>query len=129
MPVDEGGARAVTDYAVVEAAGRRLAWLALMPRTGRTHQLRAHAASVFGHPIVGDGKYGGAAAFPPGFAPRLHLHARAVALPREGREPLVVAAPLPPHMAESWQTLGFEAAPADGDFAAFAADERPRRRR
>lgn len=129
VAVDEGGVRAVTDYAVIEAAGRHLAWLALMPRTGRTHQLRAHAASVFGHPIVGDGKYGGEAAFPPGFAPRLHLHARAVALPREGRSPLVVAAPLPPHMAESWRSLGFATAPAGDDFGAFAPDDRPRKRR
>ena len=57
-----------------------------MPRTGRTHQLRTHTASVFGHPVVGDGKYGGEAAFPAGFEPRLHLHARALALPRHRRQ-------------------------------------------
>ena len=95
----EGGQRAITDYALIEAAGRRLSWLALMPRTGRTHQLRAHAASVFGHPVVGDGKYGGEAAFPAGFEPRLHLHARALELPRPGNKaPLVLTAPLPLHM-------------------------------
>ena len=117
----EGGQRAVTDYALIEAAGRRLSWLALMPRTGRTHQLRAHTASVFGHPIVGDGKYGGEAAFPPGLEPRLHLHARALALPRKGRAPLVLTAPLPPHMAASWRFLGFDRAPAGDDFAPFEA--------
>ena len=118
--VDRGGARAVTDYALIEAAGRRLSWLALMPHTGRTHQLRAHAASAFGHPIVGDGKYGGEAAFPAGFERRLHLHARALALPRDGRPPLVLTAPLPPHMAAGWRFLGFEPEPAGDDFAAFA---------
>ena len=116
----EGGLRAVTDYALVEAAGRRLAWLALMPRTGRTHQLRAHTAQVFGHPIVGDGKYGGEGAFPTGFEPRLHLHARALELPRPGRRaPLVLSAPLPPHMAAAWRFLGFDTEPAGDDFALF----------
>ncbi len=116
----EGGQRAITDYALIEAAGRRLAWLALMPRTGRTHQLRAHTAQVFGHPVVGDGKYGGEAAFPAGFEPRLHLHARALELPRPGnRAPLVLTAPLPPHMAAAWRFLGFDPAPAGDDFAPF----------
>ena len=116
----DGGARAVTDYALIESAGRRLSWLALMPRTGRTHQLRAHTASVFGHPIVGDGKYGGEAAFPPGLEPRLHLHARAIALPRPGsKADLVIGAPLPPHMAASWRFLGFDRAPAGDEFAPF----------
>ena len=118
----EGGQRAITDYTLVEAAGRRLSWLALMPRTGRTHQLRAHTASVFGHPVVGDGKYGGEAAFPAGFEPRLHLHARALALPRPGkRTPLVVTAPLPPHMAAAWRFLGFDPEPDDDHFALFEA--------
>ena len=118
----EGGQRAITDYTLIEAAGRRLSWLALMPRTGRTHQLRAHTASVFGHPVVGDGKYGGEAAFPAGFEPRLHLHARALALPRAGKKaPLVLTAPLPPHMAASWRFLGFEPEPAENHFALFEA--------
>ncbi len=115
----QGGQRAITDYALIETAGRRLSWLALMPRTGRTHQLRAHTASVFGHPVVGDGKYGGEAAFPAGFEPRLHLHARALELPRKRRAPLVLTAPLPPHMAAAWRFLGFDPAPAGDEFAPF----------
>ena len=117
----EGGQRAITDYTLIETAGRRLSWLALMPRTGRTHQLRTHTASVFGHPVVGDGKYGGEAAFPAGFDPRLHLHARALALPRPGGKALVLTAPLPPHMAAAWRFLGFDPEPAEDHFAVFEA--------
>jgi len=82
---DEEGRRAVTYYRVVEQAGRRATWLALMPITGRTHQLRAHCVAM-GTPILGDGKYGGARPISPASTcPRqLHLHARSIRLPRPG---------------------------------------------
>ena len=58
---DEEGKSAVTDYRVLDHAGKKAAWLELWPLTGRTHQLRAHCAAL-GTPILGDGKYGGAKA-------------------------------------------------------------------
>ena len=54
----EGAKRAQTDYFTLWFLGTRLSWMALEPVTGRTHQLRAHMAEI-GHPIMGDGKYGG----------------------------------------------------------------------
>ena len=63
MAVDyEQGQKALTDYEVVEQLGRRVAWLALSPVTGRTHQLRVHMMERRA-PILGDGKYGGPEAF------------------------------------------------------------------
>jgi 23S rRNA pseudouridine955/2504/2580 synthase len=118
MMVDQAkGKRAVTLYRVVERAGRRAAWLSLQPLTGRTHQLRVHCLNL-GTPIVGDGKYGGKAAYLGGaVSPKLHLHARAIEVPKptagsEGQV-LRVAAPLPEHMAASWRLFGFSAKDAD----------------
>ena len=116
--VEADGRRAITDYATIERAGRHAAWLAMRPLTGRTHQLRAHAAAV-GTPILGDGKYGGRAAFPGGLevAKRLHLHARRLAVP-DGRGGHVdLAAPLPPHFRETFAALGFDSAGAADPFA------------
>lgn len=109
VTADESGRAALTEYRVIETVGRRLGWLALTPRTGRTHQLRAHCAAL-GIPILGDRKYGAAGAFPAGVAaPGLHLHARAIELPRpEGGGGLRVVAPLPEHMRETWRRLGFD---------------------
>lgn len=120
-PDEEEGKRAVTYYRTVSHAGDKVAWLALQPVTGRTHQLRAHCVAL-GTPILGDGKYGGAAAHPSGVPqPRkLHLHARALALPHPSGGTLVVTAPLPPHMRETWQFFGFDEAEETDPFAELA---------
>lgn len=110
MAVDEeGGKRAVTLYSLLERSGNRLAWLAFWPQTGRTHQIRAHAAAME-TPILGDGKYGGADAFVQSeVVPRqLHLHAREISVPHpSGRGTLRAVADLPPHMRETWAHIGF----------------------
>lgn len=109
MHVDEeNGLEARTRYRLIERAGNRAAWLELQPLTGRTHQLRAHLEAI-GHPIVGDGKYGGQEAFLTGAVSRkLHLHARRLRIdhPEGGR--IDVKADPPEHFAETLATLGFE---------------------
>ncbi len=103
------GVRAITEFRLLDAAKRRAAWLELRPLTGRTHQLRVHCAEGLGTPILGDGKYAGAAAHMEGLSGALHLHARALALPHPEGGRLEVAAALPPHMAETFRFFGFEA--------------------
>ena len=113
----EGAKRATTDYAVLEALGTRTSWCALVPITGRTHQLRAHMAEL-GHPVIGDGKYGGSGQENLGdgwgaqlggeISRKLHLHARSIGFdhPITG-ERMTITAPLPEHMARTWGTLGW----------------------
>ena len=109
MHVDEeDGLPARTRYRVIDRAGNRAAWVELQPLTGRTHQLRAHMAAI-GHPIVGDGKYGGPDAFLTGAISRkLHLHARRLKIDEPDGKPIDVTAELPAHFAESLAMLGFE---------------------
>jgi 23S rRNA pseudouridine955/2504/2580 synthase len=115
----EDGKPAVTYYQVIDNAGERASWLALLPVTGRTHQLRAHCAAI-GTPILGDEKYGGAEGQLAG-APnprRLHLHARELTIPHPGGGTLRITAPLPAHMRQSWKFFGFADDAAD-PFAAL----------
>jgi 23S rRNA pseudouridine955/2504/2580 synthase len=134
----ESGKEAVTLYQVAARRGKKAAWLVLSPLTGRTHQLRVHCAAL-GHPILGDGKYGGRDAFPKGAAgaplvKRLHLHAREIACPHPADgTTLRITAPLPPHMAETWSALGFDPAAGEAAAAKLAGEEpqakrRPKRR-
>ena len=115
---EENGAAAKTRYRVVDSAGQRAAWVELEPLTGRTHQLRVHMAAI-GHPIVGDGKYGGPDAFLTGAVSRkMHLHARRLIItePKVGEGSggkLDVTAELPPHFAASMEVLGFDPAMSD----------------
>ncbi|MGE0650961.1 MAG: RluA family pseudouridine synthase [Alphaproteobacteria bacterium] len=111
---------AVTLYAVMDAAAQRAALVTLMPRTGRTHQLRAHMAAI-GTPILGDGKYGGRESFIAGFGlqKRLHLHASRLAIPKPSGGVLAIAAPLPDHMAATVAAFGFD---ASGDIDPFPED-------
>lgn len=114
----EGAKRATTDYATLSALGMRLAWVALVPITGRTHQLRAHMAEL-GHPIIGDGKYGGSGQENLGdgwgaqlggeISRKLHLHARSLTLqhPVTGAR-LHLTAPLPDHMQRTWDYLQWD---------------------
>jgi 23S rRNA pseudouridine955/2504/2580 synthase len=109
MHVDEKeGLAARTRYRIIERAGNTTCWVELQPFTGRTHQLRVHMAAI-GHPIVGDGKYGGQDAFLTGTISRkMHLHARRLRVdhPKGGR--IDVKADLPTHFAESLEDLGFD---------------------
>ncbi|MBV9570191.1 MAG: RluA family pseudouridine synthase [Alphaproteobacteria bacterium] len=107
---------AITDYVVIDHAGSEYAWVAAKPVTGRTHQIRVHLANL-GTPIVGDFKYGGAAAQPSrGIEKRLHLHARSIDIAHPDGGRLRVTAPVPPHIQKAWKLLGFQESDARDPF-------------
>ena len=99
--------KARTRFAVVDHAAGEVSWLALLPLTGRTHQLRAHCRAL-GTPILGDGKYGGRGAFIAGLPKQVHLHARRLIAPHPAGGWIDAEAELPPHMAETFDTMGFD---------------------
>ncbi len=95
MRVDAKGQRAVTDWQVL-GCGEGRTWLALSPRTGRTHQIRVHCAHA-GWPIVGDPFYGRAGV--------LHLLARSITLPLD--PPISAVAPPPATMQAALRACGW----------------------
>lgn len=103
--VDPEGQPAITNWKVMGRSGD-LTWLALEPVTGRTHQLRVHAAAM-AWPIVGDNVYGNG---PRSGEPRLHLHSREIVIPiSRNKDPVRVTAPVPPHMRERLRLCGWTA--------------------
>jgi len=112
---EDEASHAVTYYAVVDQAAQKMSWLSLKPVTGRTHQLRAHLAHIH-HPILGDPKYFNIENWelPGGLQNRLHLLARRLVIPHpRGTGMIDVSAPLPPHMAQTFAVLGFDATQYD----------------
>ncbi|MDD9332669.1 MAG: RluA family pseudouridine synthase, partial [Bartonella sp.] len=106
---------AVSYYRVLDTRGKALSWLEMEPYTGRTHQLRVHAAYI-NHPIIGDSKYFFSDSnwdLPGGMENRLHLHARRIRIPHPSGGILDVTAPLPPHMVQSFNLFAFNE--IDGD--------------
>ncbi len=118
---ERGADHAVSHYRVLDSNPRRVSWLEMRPVTGRTHQLRVHAAHL-GHAIVGDAKYFDVENWerPGGMQNKLHLHARRIRIPHpDPNMPMIdVTAPLPPHMVQTFNLLGLEEAdgvePEDG---------------
>ena len=104
-----GAKHAKTLYQSVAKAGQRAAWVVMQPLTGRTHQLRLHM-QLLGAPIAGDPKYMTDRPLPGGLENMLHLHARALTLPREDQNDLYLEAAIPPHMEQAFEVMGFNEA-------------------
>lgn len=128
MALDEDeGKRSITLFRVVERAGKKVAFAAFWPKTGRTHQIRVHA-DLARMPILGDPKYGHKVREEQPdlldelkeLPRRLHLHARRIILPEVvpgGGGRLDVTAPLDAEMQRTWKYFGFDPEFSDDPFA------------
>lgn len=117
VPADAGDPEAdaaETEFVTLSRAADKVAWMALWPHTGRTHQLRAHMLALE-HPILGDPKYNTAGSFEISGDLKLQLHARRLVLPHPSRGTLVLEAPLSPEMRAGFERFGFDEHEANAD--------------
>jgi 23S rRNA pseudouridine955/2504/2580 synthase len=110
---DDEPKTAETLYEVVENLHKKLAFVALWPLTGRTHQLRVHMAHM-GTPLLGDPLYKRQETIDNvldlseiNIGKGLHLHARRIVIPHPRRGIIDVTAPLSEEMQKTWKSLGF----------------------
>lgn len=106
--VARAGKQAHTEFHALTRYGERATYAEVTILTGRTHQIRVHAAHM-GHPIAGDPRYGDADfnEFMRGLGLRrtfLHAHTLGFAWPHSG-EPVMVSSPLPTDLAEAQARL------------------------
>jgi len=99
---DTGGKTAISDFRPVEFFGSRATLLEVSIQTGRTHQIRVHAAHA-GHPVAGDEKYGdeefNREMRSLGLS-RMFLHAHSVSFDWPQGGVFSASAPLPPDLAQ-----------------------------
>ncbi|WP_309092864.1 RluA family pseudouridine synthase [Phenylobacterium sp.] len=111
-PKDPRAESAETEFVTLARAADKVAWMALWPHTGRTHQLRAHMLAM-GHPILGDPKYKTEASEAISGELRLQLHARRLVLPHPSRGTLLLEAPIGKEMKAGFERFGFDEHEAD----------------
>lgn len=105
----EEGKQAITDFVVLDRAAKKAALMIFRPLTGRTHQIRIHAADALQTPIIGDFKYGKRADFIEGLKESLHLHAYKLSFTHPfSNKTITVKAPLSEDLKKSFQMLGFD---------------------
>jgi 23S rRNA pseudouridine955/2504/2580 synthase len=97
---------ASTYYKVIDNLGKKTAFLLVKPLTGRKHQIRIHLSAI-GSPILGDGKYGGKAAFINNLSNKIHLHAYHIEIENYFGKKLNLTAPLSGHFKETCDFLSF----------------------
>lgn len=111
-PKDPRAETAETEFVTLARAADKVAWMALWPHTGRTHQLRAHMLAM-GHPILGDPKYKTEASEALSGGLKLQLHARRLVLPHPSRGTLMLEAPIGKEMKAGFERFGFDEHEAD----------------
>lgn len=109
-PNGRDAAAAETAYAVVATSAAGHALVAVEPKTGRTHQIRVHAAHA-GAPLVGDATYGGptrlvSASGAVTAVARVALHAAWIEVPDHGGHVLHVASDVPEDLRAIWRASG-----------------------